>query len=198
MNKTSILLCLLALTILSKPAHSQGEGRDSDKEMICIPAEVIIDKIRGGMLGQMLGNLNGIPHEMRYYEEPGNVNDYIPALPDGARTDDDTDFEWVYIYEMQHRRKTLLSSDELQQLWLERVNRGVYCSNLYARFLLDFDLKPPYTGYPTLNPWGDFNISGQFLCETFGLVAPAMPRTAARIGLNYTTVAINGEPAQTM
>jgi hypothetical protein len=62
---------------------------------------------------------------------------------------------------------------------------------------MDLDLKPPYTGHPTLNPWADFNISGQFLCETFGLVAPAMPRTAARIGLNYTTVAINGEPAQT-
>ena len=197
MNKTSILLCLLALTIINKAAHSQGRGKDRDKEMICIPAEVIVDKIRGGLLGQMLGNLNGIPHEMKYYDKPGNVSNYVPALPDGARTDDDTDFEWVYIYEMQHRRKALLSSDELQQLWTERMNRGVYCSNLYARYLMDLGLKPPYTGYPTLNPWGDFNISGQFLCETFGLVAPAMPQTAARIGLNYTRVAINGEPAQT-
>ncbi|HKK10892.1 MAG TPA: ADP-ribosylglycohydrolase family protein, partial [Bacteroidales bacterium] len=38
---------------------------------------------------------------------------------------------------------------------------------------------------------------GQFLCETFGLVAPGMPQTAARIGLNYTLVAIGNEPAQT-
>jgi hypothetical protein len=48
-----------------------------------------------------------------------------------------------------------------------------------------------------LNPWADFNISGQFLCETFGLLAPGMPQTAARIGLNYTRVAIDTEPAQT-
>jgi hypothetical protein len=47
------------------------------------------------------------------------------------------------------------------------------------------------------NPWADFNISGQFICETFGLIAPAMPQSAARIGLNYTTVTIDGEPAQT-
>ncbi|MBE3070242.1 MAG: ADP-ribosylglycohydrolase family protein, partial [Planctomycetes bacterium] len=42
-----------------------------------------------------------------------------------------------------------------------------------------------------------FNISGQFVCECFGLVAPAMPQTAARIGLHYTHVSIDGEPAQT-
>jgi hypothetical protein len=47
------------------------------------------------------------------------------------------------------------------------------------------------------NPWAEFNISGQFICETFGLIAPAMPQSAARIGLNYTTVTIDGEPAQT-
>ena len=63
-----------------------------------MPADVLRDKIRGGLLGQMLGNLNGIPHEMDYIEEPGNVKEYTPALPEGARTDDDTDFEWVYIF----------------------------------------------------------------------------------------------------
>ena len=62
---------------------------------------------------------------------------------------------------------------------------------------MDIGINPPYTGYTTLNPWAEFNVSGQFLCETFGLVAPAMPQTAAKIGLNYTSVAINNEPAQT-
>jgi len=47
------------------------------------------------------------------------------------------------------------------------------------------------------NPWADFNISGQFICESFGLLAPGMPQTAARIGLNYTHVTIDAEPAQT-
>ncbi len=40
-------------------------------------------------------------------------------------------------------------------------------------------------------------MSGQFLCETFGLIAPGMPQFAAKMALNYTTVTINNEPAQT-
>lgn len=166
-------------------------------EFIEIPAEMLRDKIRGGLLGQMLGNLNGLPHEMKYIDEPGNVLQYTPALPAGARTDDDTDFEWVYIVEMQRRGEPMLSSSEIAALWRERINRRIWCSNQYARQLMDLRIEPPLTGHVALNPWADFNISGQFLCETFGLIAPAMPHTAARIGLNYTRVAIDGEPAQT-
>jgi hypothetical protein len=62
---------------------------------------------------------------------------------------------------------------------------------------MDLGIEPPLTGLSVLNPWADFNISGQFLCETFGLIAPAMPQRAAEIGLNYTRVTIDGEPAQT-
>jgi len=62
---------------------------------------------------------------------------------------------------------------------------------------MDIGIDPPSTGSLALNPWANFNISGQFVCESFGLVAPAMPQTAAKIGLNYTNVSIDGEPAQT-
>jgi hypothetical protein len=167
------------------------------QETVTIPADVITDKIRGGLLGQMLGNLNGIPHEMKYIQEPGTVKNYVPALPFGATTDDDTDFEWVYVVEMQKQRNVFLSPDEITSLWKKRINRRIWCANRYARFLMDIGFKPPHTGYFTLNPWADFNISGQFLAETYGLMAPAMPQTAAKIGLNYTTVAIGAEPAQT-
>jgi len=160
-------------------------------------ADVLRDKIRGGLLGQMLGNLNGIPHEMRYIDEPGNVTEYTPSLPKGARTDDDTDLEWVYICVMQKENEIYLSPKRLTQLWKERINRGIWCSNRFARHLMNLGFEPPLTSRFALNPWADFNISGQFLCETFGLVAPAMPQTASRIGLNYTRVAIDLEPAQT-
>ena len=62
---------------------------------------------------------------------------------------------------------------------------------------MDLGIQPPMTGSVVLNPWAAFNVSGQFLCESFGLVAPAMPQTAAKIGLHYTRVAIDNEPAQT-
>ncbi len=162
-----------------------------------MPADVLRDKVRGGLLGQILGNLNGLPHEMKYIAEPGNVTEYTPALPQGAWTDDDTDFEWVYVKVMQDEDCLLLPPERIGRLWRERVNKRIWCANQYARQLMDLGIDPPLTGAAALNPWADFNISGQFLCETFGLIAPAMPQTAARIGLNYTRVAIDGEPAQT-
>jgi hypothetical protein len=162
-----------------------------------ISAEVLRDKIRGGLLGQLLGNLNGLPHEMKYIAEPGNVVTYTPSLPQGAWTDDDTDFEWVYIRVMQDEDCLLLPPQRITRLWRERINKRIWCSNLYARQLMDLGIDPPLTGTAVFNPWADFNISGQFICETFGLIAPAMPQRAAQIGLNYTRVTIDGEPAQT-
>ena len=164
---------------------------------IHLPAEVLKDKIRGGLLGQMLGNLNGLPHEMKYIDQPGDVTEYTPALPEGAWTDDDTDLEWVYICVMQKGNEILLSPARLAGLWKERINKGIWCANRFARHLMDLGFEPPLTSRFALNPWADFNISGQFLCETFGLLAPGMPQTASRIGLNYTRVAIDLEPAQT-
>lgn len=189
--RTAICLTLFAL-IHGGGAHAQS---DEQKYIFLSKAEVV-DKIRGGMLGQMLGNLNGLPHEMKYVDEPGNVTNYVPALPEGAWSDDDTDFEWVYVVEMQKNRTPLLSHEQIFHFWRERINKRVWCSNLYARTLMDIGIKPPHTGNGVFNPWANFNISGQFLCETFGLMSPAMPQTAARVGLNYTTVAIDNEPAQ--
>jgi hypothetical protein len=166
-------------------------------DFIDMPAEVLEDKIRGGLLAQLLGNLNGLAHENKYYDEPGNVTQYTPGLPDGARTDDDTDIEWVYLVGMQQSRTAMLGPEQITGLWKKHINDHIWCSNLYVRQLMDIGLDPPLTGSLVLNPWANFNISGQFVCETFGLIAPAMPQTAARIGLHYTHVSIDGEPAQT-
>jgi hypothetical protein len=171
-------------------------GADNNKT-IEMSVEILRDKIRGGLLGQILGNLNGLEHEMKYIDTPGNVKQYTPALPDGARTDDDTDLEWVYIVAMQRNNTTMLPPHLITQLWKQRINNRIWCSNQYARQLMDIGFRPPQTGSIVFNPWANFNISGQFICESFGLLAPAMPRTAAKIGLNYTRVTIDSEPAQT-
>ncbi|MHC4145276.1 MAG: ADP-ribosylglycohydrolase family protein [Planctomycetota bacterium] len=198
--------CFLLLSMILLPAVSVNAAAPSPINMeadsgsgrfVEMPAEVLEDKIRGGLLAQLLGNLNGLPHENKYYDEPGNVEEYTPALPDGARTDDDTDIEWVYIVAMQRARTAMLGPEQITELWKKHINQRIWCSNLYVRRLMDIGIDPPLTGSLALNPWANFNISGQFVCETFGLIAPAMPQTAGRIGLNYTHVSIDGEPAQT-
>ena len=199
---TSIFISLQLLIV-----NYAAESASTDpNEFIELSAGTIEDKIRGGLLGQLLGNLNGLPHENKYYSEPGNVEDYVPALPEGARTDDDTDIEWVYIVAIQRStgiypvrefsNGVYLPPQQITQLWKTHINDHIWCANLYVRRLMDIGIDPPLTGSPALNPWADFNISGQFVCETFGLLAPAMPQTAARIGLHYTRVSIDGEPAQ--
>jgi hypothetical protein len=193
--KTIIVVSLLSVVWFHGPVVAEEQA--ASERTVEIPAEVLRDKIRGGLLGQILGNLNGIPHEMRYINDPGNVTEYVPALPEGARTDDDTDFEWVYVDAMQRHGAILIPHSEIAALWKTRINKRIWCSNQYARVLMDLDIEPPVTGSIALNPWAEFNISGQFLCESFGLIAPGMPQTAGRIGLNFTRVTIDGEPAQT-
>jgi ADP-ribosylglycohydrolase len=182
---------LLALVFFS------ARGFAVEPTFVEIPANVVEDKIRGGMLAQIIGNLNGLPHEFKYIAEPGNVERYTPSLPKGAFTDDDTDIEWIYLHEIAQRGTNNLAADQIVQLWKRHINRRIFCANRYARDLMDLGIEPPWTGNVGLNPWAEFNISGQFICESFGLMAPAMPQTAARLGLRYTHVAIDGEPAQT-
>lgn len=190
---TAAFLCAIVPITSAASAVAQTQP----PEVLTIPADELEDKIRGGMLGQILGNLNGLPHEFKYIDDPGQVRQYTPSLPNGAHTDDDTDIEWVYLREIASSGQTLIPPPRIAQLWKTHINRRIWCANKYARDLMDLGIEPPWTGNVGLSPWSEFNISGQFACESFGLMAPAMPQTAARIGLNYTRVAIDGEPAQT-
>ena len=105
-----MLIRSLAALLLMSVWFASAFAADATIDM---PAETLRDKIRGGLLGQILGNLNGIPHEMKYIDEAGSVTEYTPALPEGARTDDDTDFEWVYIIAMQRENEIFLPSDRI-------------------------------------------------------------------------------------
>jgi hypothetical protein len=186
-----LAVCLAATAaVFSVPAAAPPD------RLMELPADTIQDKIRGGLLGHILGDLNGLKHEMKYIAQAGNVEQYTPSLPQGAWTDDDTDFEWVYIVAMQRANRILIPPKDISALWKAHINRAFWCANQYARQLMDLGIDPPLTGQIHFNPWSDFNISGQFVCESWGLICPGMPQTAARIGLNYTHAAIDAEPAQ--
>jgi hypothetical protein len=185
-----LLSCLAAVTVAgSLRAAEIGTTID-------ISADTLRDKIRGGVVGEIFGDLNGLPHEMKYIDAPGNVERYVPSLPEGAWTDDDTDIEWVHHFEMDRAGVTLVPYPRVAELWKAHINRRIWTANAYARRLMDLGIEPPLTGRIAINPVAVFNISGEFCAESFGLCAPAMPRAASRIGLHYTHVTIDGEPAQ--
>ena len=183
-------------SFLTLAASMPLAAQNPPERMIEFPAGVLQDKIRGGFLGQVLGDLNGLKHEMKYIAEPGNVRDYTPALPEGAWTDDDTDIEWPYLMEIEKAHEVLLPYSRIATVWKKHINRRIWCAHLYVRQILDLGIDPPLTGRIEFNPWAEFNLSGQFVSESWGLISPGMPQTAARIGIHYTRVSIDSEAIQ--
>jgi len=51
-----------------------------------LPTEVVQDKIRGGLLGHLLGDLNGLKHEMKIHRRAGQ-RDRIYSQPAGWSLD---------------------------------------------------------------------------------------------------------------
>ncbi|KPL09074.1 MAG: hypothetical protein AMS26_23335, partial [Bacteroides sp. SM23_62] len=190
MKKIGIfMLCVLMI-------HGCAGPDRTTKGFYQITSDELEDRIQGGLLGQIIGNLNGLPHEFKYFNAPGQVEDYVPSLPDGGRTDDDTDIEWVHIYHMQKFDTLFLSPHQIVEVWKKHMNKKVYASSYYVRQLMDIGFCPPRTGQQIYNPFAHFNLAGSFLSEAYGLISPGMPRTASEIGTYYTSIQVEGEPLQ--
>src|SRR5436190_20671503 len=119
MKKLLLSLCPLFL----QPFPAACVFAQSTPRFIEIPADTLEDKIRGGMLAQVIGNLNGLPHEFKYINNPGKVEHFTPSLPGGAVTDDDTDIEWVYLREIARSGNNTLPPDRITALWKRHINR---------------------------------------------------------------------------
>lgn len=184
---------VIAQAVIFTGAYSDAsEGQNS----LSITHTRLADQVKGGLVGQLFGNLNGLVHEMAYIHEPGSVESYTPDLSDGAWTNDDTDIEWVYVYAMEESGRLYLSPEHIMKLWKEHIVERTFFATGYSKRLMEIGIKPPLSGNRVLNPFAEFNIAGHFLSESFGMIAPGLPETAGRIGLHYTTVCIDGEPAQ--
>ena len=69
MQKLLLSICAL---LLQFPFAASGLAQQPPR-IVEIDADLLEDKIRGGMLAQVIGNLNGLPHEFKYINEPGHV-----------------------------------------------------------------------------------------------------------------------------
>lgn len=158
--------------------------------------EQLLDHIRGGWTGMLIGGIEGLAHEFKYIQEPRlQLPDY-KLLPEGARTDDDNDFEWTHLYFMDKEGTLKLPYARLVEIWQANMNQGLWCANLQARHLMDQGVFPPATAQPARNSFAPFNLAGQFCVEAYGMIAPGMPRTAADLAVHYAGIAVSGEPLQ--
>jgi hypothetical protein len=161
-----------------------------------VSGEELLDRIRGGWVGMLIGGIEGLKHEFKYNERPRESLPDFPLLPEGARSDDDNDFELTHLYFMDKEGTLKIPYDRIVAIWKANMNKGIWVANKNARELMDKGIVPPATGDPKNNKAASFNLSGQFCVEAYGMISPGMPQAAADLGIYYAHIAVSGEPIQ--
>lgn len=145
------------------------------------------DKIAGAWIGQMVGNIYGLPFENKFIEEPA-AESRFPfgytknmdklAKYDGAFSDDDTDVEYLYLMGME-KFGTEPTYANMRDLWMYHIRDRVWLANRAALGLMHHGFTPPFTGMKEYNPhW--YQIDPQLINEIWGYTAPGMVKYAAQ------------------
>ena len=157
-----------------------------------LPADVYYDKLYGAWLGECAGNMFGLPHEFKYDENPGPDLAFRPDYTDGARSDDDTDIEYVYLHALEVHGLDL-SYRQVAEEWMDHIHAHIWVANARALELMRQGVLPPATGHPGNNEKAWFNLSGQFTQELWGMISPGMPATAQKFAEKFAHVVVYGE-----
>jgi hypothetical protein len=180
-----LVIMLLALT-------SHASGSIDNKEVFNeegyykISVKEYQDKVYGAWIGQIVGNIYGLPHENAYIDEPGPDNFPIGYLDlsrmeevNGAFSDDDTDLEYMYLLLME-KYGPVPTLEQIAEEWKYQIRDRVWLANRAALGLMHFGFTPPVTGMKKYNPhW--FQIDPQLINEIWAVTAPGMVNYAAGI-----------------
>jgi len=198
MNPTIVGIALGVLTFVLAVWNPAIATAQDGTSLACkeISRQVLLDRIHGGWVGMLIGGLEGLPHVFKYKERPRDTLPEFTFLAGGARSDDDNDFEWTHLWFMDREGVLKLPYARIAEIWKANMNSGIWVANKKARELMDQGVMPPETGSVARNPHAWYNLSGQFCVESYGLIAPGMPQTAAEIGLHYARIAVSEEPLQ--
>ncbi len=138
------------------------------------------DRLRGGWAGQMVGVSFGSIYEFRSNGRTieGPLRVWKPEFVDNSLDQDDIYVEMTFLRTLErhglgasHRQAGRDFRDSKYQLWH---------ANMAARENLRQGIFPPRSGHPRYNPHAD-DIDFQIEADLFGLIAPGMPRAAARL-----------------
>lgn len=150
-----------------------------------ISSDVLRDKIAGAWIGQMVGNIYGLPFENKFVDEPAPESRFpfgytknIDKLKkyDGAFSDDDTDVEYIYLTLME-KYGIDPTYAQMRQGWMHHIRDRVWLANRAALGLMHLGYTPPFTGRQDLNPhW--YQIDPQLINEIWAYTAPGMPAYA--------------------
>ena len=193
---TKIKSIFLTVVVALNSCIAFAQDNANSTATIDISRATLLDRIYGGWTGMLIGGIEGLPHEWKYSEKPRETLPEFTFLKNGARSDDDNDFEWTHLWFMDKEGTIKIPYTRIVEIWKANMNTGIWSANKRARELMDEGVVPPETGSVTRNDFSWFNLSGQFCMEAYGLIAPGMPQTAADIGLHYARIAVSYEPLQ--
>ena len=181
MNKRKVIALFLVLGAIAYVVPVSVFGTKPSK----ISVSELRDKIAAAWIGQMIGNMYGLPHENKYINAPGPENwpyGYSKSLDklqkyEGAFSDDDTDVEYMYLLQLE-KFGSEPSYTELRDAWMYHIRDRVWLANRGALGLMHFGYTPPFTGSKELNPhW--YQIDPQLINEIWSFTAPGMVNYAA-------------------
>jgi hypothetical protein len=185
----SILAVILSCTAFTYTDEPSASTKD-------VSRKELLDHIYGSWVGMLIGGIEGLPHEFKYNAEPRESLPDFSFLPNGARTDDDNDFELTHIYFMDKENVLKLPYARIVEIWKANMNSGIWVANKRARELMDQGVVPPATGDPKNNVNAAYNLSGQFCTESYGMISPEMAQSAADIGIHYAHISVSNEAIQ--
>jgi len=174
MNTVAHLAVLaVLLTALSPlPASAKDPARTLSRS-------TLVDKIRGGWAGQMIGVAYGAPTE---FKSNGRIGEWPlewkPGMIDNTIDQDDLYVEMTFAKVMDDQgidAPTTAYGDAFQ-----RSGYHLWHANAGARRLLNLGIPAPWSGHPKYNVHAndiDFQIEADFI----GLMCPGLPRLSNRL-----------------
>ncbi len=174
-----LMIFLLAVGVERSFACKNTQKLSNGEGFYKISVDEYKNKVYGSWIGQIIGNIYGLPHENAYIDDPGPNNFPIGYLDlsrmknvNGAFSDDDTDLEYMYLLLMEKHGPTP-TYEQLAEEWKYQIRDRVWLANRAALGLMHFGFTPPVTGMKKYNPhW--FQIDPQLINEIWAVTAPGM------------------------
>lgn len=184
-----IVLTLVATVLISCQTQTgqKTEVLYADGEIVAIPMELLLDKIKGGWAGQVIGCTYGGPTEFQW--NGTMIGDRVPIPWDDSRMlwyyenspglydDVYMDLTFVDIFE----KHGLDASDSLHALAFANAEYQLWHANQAARYNILNGIMPPASGHWKNNPHAD-DIDFQIEADFAGLMSPGMVNSAAATG----------------
>jgi hypothetical protein len=186
MRRLGVVLIAIGIIGVNACRQPAQESPFSDGQMISIEKSVLLDKVKGGWAGQVIGCTYGGPTEFRW--QGTMIDDRVPIVWDehqmqhwydtapGLYDDIYMDLTFVAVFE-EHG---LDAADNLHALAFANAEYPLWHANQAARYNILNGIMPPDSGYWKNNPHAD-DIDFQIEADFAGLMSPGMINASSAI-----------------